>query len=76
MGVETFQKNGVRNSLIPLLESYFDERHLSVKWRGIIPSPRRINGGGPQGAILGNLEYLSQTNDSANFVGGSQIFLN
>ena len=34
LGIESFQKNGVRNALIPLLVSYFQERHQSVKWRG------------------------------------------
>ena len=53
LGVKSFQKNGVRNSLIPLIISYFQERQQSVKWRGINTSPRRINGGGPQGATLG-----------------------
>ena len=54
--------------------SYFQDRHQSVKWRGIITSPRRINGGGPQGATLGILEYLSQTNNSADCVGQDEWF--
>ena len=66
LGIQSFQKNGVRNSLIPLLVSYFQERHLSVKWRGISSAPRRINGQGPQGATLGILKYLSQSNNSAD----------
>ena len=41
---------------------------MSVKWHGYQTQPRRINGGGPQGATLGILEYLSQSNDSADFV--------
>ena len=47
LGIISFQKNGVRNSLIPLLVSYFQERYQTVKWRGFNSSPRRINGGGP-----------------------------
>ena len=38
LGVQAFQKNGVRNSIIPLLCSYFQERHQSIKWRGVITS--------------------------------------
>ena len=53
LGVLSFQENGVRNSLIPILISYFQERQQSVKWRGFMTSPKRINGGGPQGATLG-----------------------
>ena len=41
---------------------------------GIITSPRRINGGGPQGATLGNLEYLSQSNNSADCVKPNDCF--
>ena len=41
---------------------------MSVKWHGHQTQPRKINGGGPQGATLGILEYLSQSNDSADFV--------
>ena len=74
LGVESFQKNGVRNSMIPILVSYFQDRNMSVKWRGIITTPRRINGGGPQGATLGILEYLSQTNNSADCVGLDERF--
>ena len=74
LGVESFQKNGVRNSLIPTLISYFQDRHQSVKWRGIITSPKKINGGGPQGATLGILEFLSQSNNSADCVGQDERF--
>ena len=45
-----------------------------MKWRGIKSSPQRINGGGPQGATLGILEYLSQTNNSADCVGQDERF--
>ena len=74
LGIESFQKNGVRNSLIPIPVSYFQERHQSIKWRGIITQPRRINGGGPQGATLGILEYLSQSNNSSDCVGQDERF--
>ena len=68
LGVKSFMKNGVRASLIPLLTNYFQDRYMSVKWHGHQTQPRKINGGGPQGATLGILEYLSQSNDSADFV--------
>ena len=42
---------------------------MSVKWHGKRSAPRRIHGGGPQGATLGILEYLSQSNNSADCVG-------
>ena len=69
-GITSFQENGVRGGLI----SYFQERHQSVKWMGVTTVPRRINGGGPQGATLGILEYLSQSNNSADCVGPNDRF--
>ena len=68
LGVKSFIKNGVRSSIIPLLTNYFQDRYMSVKWKGYQTQPRKVNGGGPQGATLGILEYLSQSNDSADFV--------
>ena len=41
---------------------------MSVKWHGQQSVPRRVNGGGPQGATIGILEYLSQSNDCADLV--------
>ena len=37
-------------------------------------NPKNINGGGPQGATLGILEYLAQSNDSADCVPLEQRF--
>ena len=47
---------------------------MSVVWHGCQSVPRRINGGGPQGATLGILEYLSQSNDSTNCVSPEDRF--
>ena len=68
LGVESFMQNGVRPSLIPVLVNYFQDRQMSVKWHGCQSVPRNIKGGGPQGATLGLLEYLSQSNNSADCV--------
>ena len=74
LGVQSFIKNGVRPSLIPLLINYFQDRQMSVKWHGCQSVPRSINGGGPQGATLGILEYLSQSNNSADCVSEEDRF--
>ena len=58
----------MRPSLIPLLIRYFQERSVVVKWHGKESKKRHVPGGGPQGAYLGNLEYLAQSNESANCV--------
>ena len=68
LGVESFVKNGVRPALIPLLVNFFQDRSLSVKWHGLMSSVRKVKGGGPQGATLGLLEYVSQSNDCADSV--------
>ena len=41
---------------------------MTVKWHGYLSNPRRINGGGPQGATIGILEYLSQSNNNTDFI--------
>ena len=41
---------------------------MSVKWHGCRSDPKDIHGGGPQGATLGLLEYMSQSNHSADCV--------
>ena len=68
LGIEAFMKNGVRPSLIPVLINYFQDREMSVKWHGCRSVPIQIMGGGPQGATLGILEYLAQSNNSADCV--------
>ena len=74
LGVESFIKNGVRPSLIPILINYFQDRQMSVTWHGCQSAPRKINGGGPQGATLGILEYLSQSNNNADCVNEEDRF--
>ena len=68
LGVESFLKNGVRPSVIPLLISYFQDRQMRVKWHGELSQPRKLPGGGAMGANLGNWEFLSQTNNNADCV--------
>ena len=68
LGIQSFLKNGVRPSLIPILISYFEDREMRVKWHGKLSQPRKLPGGGAMGASLGNWEFLSQTNDNADCV--------
>ena len=68
LGIESFQKCGVRPSLIPLLTNYFQDRKIRVKWHGLISYVKNINGGGPQGSLFGILEYLAQTNFNTEYL--------
>jgi hypothetical protein len=74
LGVKSFVKNGVRNSLVPLLINYFEDRQMIVKWRGLESTVRKLIGGGPQGSLWGILEYLSQSNDNTDFVDNKEKF--
>ena len=68
LGIQSFLKNGVRPSLIPILMSFFEDRKMIVKWHGVQSGLKDLPGGGPQGSSVGILEYLSQSNDSASSV--------
>ena len=74
LGVESFIQNGVRKSLIPLLVSFFQTRRMVVKWNGQQSSVYPLKGGGPQGDLLGILEYLSQTNHNTDFIAPEDKF--
>ena len=67
-GIQSFQRNGVRPALIPILMSYFEDRQMIVKWHGVMSEPWQMKGGGPQGSTIGILEYLSQSNNNADCV--------
>ena len=66
LGVQSFINNGVRPSLIP--------RKIKVKWKKNLSSSRDLPGGGPQGGIMGILEYKSQSNNNTNNLNEKQKF--
>ena len=74
LGILSFINNGVRKTLIPILISYFQDRQMAVKWNGHISSPYPLPGGGAQGGQLGQLEYLSQSNDNVDFLSAEEKF--
>ena len=74
LGVQSFVTNGVRNSLVPLLINYFQDRQMIVKWHNQESSVRNLNGGGPQGALWGILEYLAQSNNNTEYVNPEKKF--
>ena len=68
LGILSFINNGVRKPLIPILISYFQNRQMSVKWNGYQTKPYPLPGGGVQGGQLGQIEYLSQSNENVSFL--------
>ena len=74
LGIQSFMQNGGRRSLIPLLVSYLQNRKNSVKWHGLFSKLRSLNGGGPQGALWGILEYLSISNNNTNYISRNEKF--
>ena len=69
-----FIKLGVRPSLIPLLVSYLTDRRMQVKFNGELSEFMALIGGGPQGTLLGQIEYLVQSNDNADIVSTDDSF--
>ena len=63
-----FIQLGVRPSLIPLIASYLTERKMKVKFNGEVSEFLALIGGGPQGTLLGQIEFLVQSNDNADIV--------
>ena len=74
LAVLSFQKNGVRPCLIPILMSFFENRTMKVKWHNVMSSTKKLPGGGPQGTSLGIWSYLSQTNDNPEGADQEDIF--
>ena len=58
-----FIKIGVRPSLIPILISYLSDRKMIVKYKGAESNPQNLVGGGPQGTLLGGLQYIVSSDD-------------
>ena len=74
LAVMKFIKLGVRPSLIPLLASYLSDRTMKVKFNGELSEFLALVGGGPQGTLLGQIEYLVQSNDNADIVPPDERF--
>ena len=74
IAIKKFIQLGVRPSLIPLLSSYLSDRTMRVKFNGEISKLFSLIGGGPQGTLLGQTEYLVQSNDNADCVAEADRF--
>ena len=66
--IEKFIKMGVRASVVPVLASYLTNRDMQVRFNDTFSSTHKLPGGGPQGTLLGLIEYFVQSNDNADCV--------
>ena len=74
LAIIKFIKLGVRPSLIPLLASYLTDRKMRVKFNNEVSEFLDLIGGGPQGTLIGGIEYLVQSNDNADIVAAEGRF--
>ena len=74
LAIKKFIELGVRPSLIPLLISYLSDRQMRVKFNGEESDFLSLIGGGPQGTLLGQLEYLVMSNNNADIVSPDDRF--
>ena len=68
LAVKKFIQLGVRPALIPVLSDYLTNRKMRVKFNGELSEFLTLIGGGPQGTLLGQIEYLVQSNDNAQAI--------
>ena len=68
LGIKKFLKMGVRPALIPIIASYLTDREMEVRFNNTYSSTHKLPGGGPQGTLIGLIEYFVQSNDNADCV--------
>ena len=68
LAIEKFIKLGVRPSLVPILASYLTDRQMQVRYNDTYSGTYSLPGGGPQGSLVGLIEYFVQSNDNADSV--------
>ena len=66
LAIQKFIQIGVRPAIIPVLASYLTDRQMQVKFNDIYSGEHKLPGGGPQGTLLGLIEYFIQSKDNAD----------
>ena len=74
LAIKKFIDMGVRPSLIPVLISYLSNRKMKIRFNGEESEFLDLIGGGPQGTLLGQIEYLIQSNSNADSISEEDIF--
>ena len=68
LAIKKFLSMGVRAEIVPILASYLTGRQMQVKYNDKYSSTYWLPGGGPQGTLIGLIEYFVQSNDNADCV--------
>ena len=68
LAINKFLKLGLRPSLVQIIVSYLQDRKMTVKFNEKISETHDLPGGGPQGTLLGGIEYSVQSNDNVDFL--------
>ena len=74
LAISKFLDMGVRPSLISVPISYLSHRKMKVRFNGEESEFVGLIGGGPQGTLLGQKEYLAQSNNNADAVSEEDRF--
>ena len=74
LAIKKFIEMGVRPSLIPVLISYLSHRKMKVKFNEEESDWLDLVGGGPQGTLLGQIEYIIQINNNTDSISEEDRF--
>ena len=74
LAIQKLLKLGVGPSLVPVLASYLTDRKMQVRYNDTYSSTHSLPGGGPQGSLVGLIEYFVQSNDNADCVDPDKRF--
>ena len=61
--LEMFRKRGASQHSVDMIYGFLEDRKMSVKIEGIMSDSLSINGGSPQGTLLGNLIFIVATSE-------------
>ena len=67
--VRAFQAKGATSNSIGMIRSFLTGRKMRVKVGDELSSPRPINGGSPQGTLLGNMLFIITTDSLGEMAG-------
>ena len=61
--LDMFKRRGASEHSIQMLHAFLEDRRMSVKIGDTMSTPLPINGGSPQGTLLGNLIFIVATSE-------------